>query len=222
MTHATQPPFLSAGLADAVGIPAGNLPAGAGAVPEHLTAALAAAAARDGVLDVAYRTLDTPVGPLVLAATGAGLVRVAFARDGAEPTLEELAERVSPRVLLAPARLDAVARELDEYFAGRRHVFDLPLDLQLLRGFRRSVVEHLEEIPYGRTASYGEVATISGRPRAVRAVGTACALNPLPIVLPCHRVVRSDGSMGGYAGGPDAKRTLLTLERERNEFGRTG
>ena len=119
---------------------------------------------------------------------------------------------VSPRVLRAPGRLDAVARQLDEYFAGRRRTFDVPLDFRLARGFRRAVLAHLPEIGYGRTESYAQVAAAAGSPKAVRAVGTACAKNPLPVVVPCHRVVRSDGSYGGYAGGEEAKRTLLTIE----------
>ena len=115
-------------------------------------------------------------------------------------------------MLHAPARLDATARELDEYFAGRRHSFDLPLDWQLAHGFRRTVLTHLTDIGYGRTASYAAVAQLAGNPKAVRAVGTACATNPLPVVLPCHRVLRSDGTQGGYVGGPAAKTTLLNLE----------
>jgi len=173
---------------------------------------LAARAAAEGLLDIAYRTVDSPVGPLLLARTPVGLVRVAFAVQDHAAVLDALAASVSPRVLEAPGRLDDVARELDEYFAGRRTAFDVPLDLQLLRGFRRDVVLHLPDIAYGRTASYATVATLAGSPRAVRAVGTACALNPLPLVLPCHRVVRSDGSPGQYAGGADAKLTLLDLE----------
>lgn len=178
----------------------------------RLHARLAAAAAADGILDVAYRTLDTPVGPLLLAATVHGLVRVAFASQGHDAALAQLAEVVSPRILHAPGRLDEAARELDEYFAHRRRVFGVPVDLRLSKGFRRSVLAHLQQIPYGLTESYAQVATAAGRPRAVRAVGTACAANPVPIVVPCHRVVRSDGSPGGYAGGPDAKQTLLMLE----------
>ncbi|WP_377268600.1 methylated-DNA--[protein]-cysteine S-methyltransferase [Peterkaempfera sp. SMS 1(5)a] len=173
---------------------------------------LAAEAEREGLLDVAYRTLETPVGELLLASTVQGLVRVAFPGQDHTAALEQLAERVSPRVLHAPPRLDEVARQLDEYFAGRRTRFELPLDFRLSKGFRRSVLAHLTEIGYGRTESYAEVATAAGSPRAVRAVGTACATNPLPIVVPCHRVVRTDGSAGGYAGGPQAKLTLLTLE----------
>jgi methylated-DNA-[protein]-cysteine S-methyltransferase len=165
-----------------------------------------------GVLDVAYRTLDTPVGTLLLAATEAGLVRVAYEREGHERALEVLAARISPRVLHAPGRLDGAARELDEYFAGRRRGFDLPLDFRLSAGFRRRVLDRLRDIDYGHTASYAAVAAAAGSPRAVRAVGSACATNPLPVVVPCHRVVRSDGSLGGYAGGLAAKRALLGLE----------
>jgi methylated-DNA-[protein]-cysteine S-methyltransferase len=173
---------------------------------------LATAAASAGVLDVAYRTVDTPVGQLLLAATGRGLVRVAFASEGHDEVLQALADRISPRVLDAPGRLDAVARELEEYFAGRRQSFDVPLDWQLATGFRSAVLHQLPGIGYGHTASYATIARLAGSPKAVRAAGTACALNPLPVVVPCHRVVRSDGSMGGYRGGPDAKRTLLDLE----------
>lgn len=177
-----------------------------------LRARLAVAAERDGLLDVAYRTVDTPVGSLLLAATEQGLVRVAFPGQDHDAVLDALAEQVSPRVLAAPARLDAVSAQLDEYFTGRRQEFDVPLDLRLSKGFRRAVLAHLPRIAYGGTESYAQVAAAAGSPRAVRAVGTACATNPLPVVIPCHRVVRSDGSSGGYAGGPEAKRTLLTLE----------
>jgi methylated-DNA-[protein]-cysteine S-methyltransferase len=184
----------------------------AGTDLERLHRDLVARAAVDGLLDVAYRVLDSPVGPLLLARTPAGLVRVAFDVQDHDAVLVSLAASVSPRILEAPQRLDDVARELDEYFAGRRTAFDVPLDLRLLRGFRRDVVLHLPDIAYGRTASYAAMATLAGSPRAVRAVGTACALNPLPLVLPCHRVVRSDGSPGQYAGGPAAKLALLELE----------
>ncbi|GAA5078012.1 methylated-DNA--[protein]-cysteine S-methyltransferase [Nocardia iowensis] len=173
---------------------------------------LAAEAQSAGLLDVAYRTVDTPVGRLLLAATPAGLVRVAYPIEDHDAVLTTLAERVSPRVLAAPARLDAAAREIDEYFAGVRTHFDLPLDLQLTGGFRRQVIEHLTDIGYGRRESYAAVAAAVGNPRAVRAVGSACAHNPLPVVVPCHRVVRSDGSIGQYVGGIEAKSTLLTLE----------
>jgi methylated-DNA-[protein]-cysteine S-methyltransferase len=156
------------------------LAAGQEETARRLHARLAAAAARDGILDVAYRTLDTPVGTLLLAATEAGLVRVAYPRQ--------------------------------DHFAGQRRAFEVPVDLRLAHGFRRGVLTHLRQIPYGLTESYAEVALAAGSPRAVRAVGTACARNPVPIVVPCHRVVRSDGSAGGYAGGPEAKQALLAME----------
>jgi methylated-DNA-[protein]-cysteine S-methyltransferase len=179
----------------------------------RLQAGLAAAAERDNLLDVAYRTVDSPVGALLIAATPAGLVRVAFSNEGHDGVLQNLSDQISPRVLHAPARLDSVTLQLDEYFAGRRHNFDVPLDWQLSKGFRRVVLEHLAaDIHYGSTASYGTLARLSGSPRAVRAVGTTCATNPIPVVVPCHRVVRSDGTMGGYRGGPAAKRALLDLE----------
>jgi methylated-DNA-[protein]-cysteine S-methyltransferase len=164
------------------------------------------------VLDVAYRTVDSPVGTLLLAATTAGLVRVAYDIEGHDAVLAALADRISPRVLRAPARLDGAARQIDEYFAKRRTVFEVSVDLRLAEGFRRNVIEHLRDIGYGRRESYAAVAAAIGHPRAVRAVGTACAHNPLPVVIPCHRVVRSDGSTGQYVGGPLAKSTLLDLE----------
>ncbi|WP_410638931.1 methylated-DNA--[protein]-cysteine S-methyltransferase [Amycolatopsis sp. lyj-346] len=173
---------------------------------------LVADASRQGLLDVAYHTVDSPVGSLLLAATEQGLVKVAFDRQDHDAVLAELAALISPRILRAPARLDPVARQLDEYFTGERHGFDVPLDLRLARGFRRAVLDHLPEIAYGHTESYAQVAAAAGSPKAVRAVGTACALNPVPVVVPCHRVVRSDGSYGQYAGGEDAKRVLLTME----------
>lgn len=179
---------------------------------QRLRDRLAAAAEPAGLLDVAYRTLDTPVGTLLLAATTAGLVRVAFGVEDHDAVLDRLAEQLSPRILRSAARLDPAARQLDEYFAKRRTSFDVPVDLSLADGFRRSVIEHLREIDYGRRESYAEVAAAIGRPRAVRAVGTACAHNPLPVVVPCHRVVRSDGSTGQYVGGPSAKTALLELE----------
>lgn len=177
-----------------------------------LRARLAGLASSKDLLDVAYRTVDTPLGSLLLAATPRGLVRVAFASEDHDAVLARLAGLVSPRVLYAPARLDEAARELDEYFAGHRRQFGLPLDFQLSRGFRLAVLTHLREIAYGATESYSVVAAAAGRPAAVRAVGTACATNPLPVVVPCHRVVRSDGSIGQYAGGRQAKQALLAME----------
>ncbi len=178
----------------------------------RLRGRLELAAEAEGLLDVAYTTIDSPVGPLLLAATPKGLVRVAYAVEDHDRVLGTLARRLSPRVLRAPRRLDAAARELDEYFGRRRRVFDLPLDLSLSAGFRQLVQRHLPEIGYGQTRTYGQVAQLVGNPKAVRAVGTACATNPLPVVVPCHRVLRSDGTPGGYVGGADAKHTLLTLE----------
>jgi methylated-DNA-[protein]-cysteine S-methyltransferase len=178
-----------------------------------LHARVADAAARDDLLDIAYRTLATPVGTLLLAVTPAGLVRVAYEREGFDAVLDTLATKVSARILEVPGRLDVVARQLDEYFAGSRRSFDVPLDHALSAGFRKTVQLSLPDIAYGRTATYGEVAANVGNPKAVRAVGTACATNPLPVVVPCHRVLRSDGSLGGYVGGAAAKTTLLDLER---------
>jgi methylated-DNA-[protein]-cysteine S-methyltransferase len=173
---------------------------------------LGLAAEAEGLLDVAYTTIDSPVGTLLLAATPKGLVRVAYDVEDHDHVLETLSQRISPRVLRAPRRLDAAAREFDEYFAWQRRVFDLSLDLSLSKGFRQLVQRHLPEIGYGQTRTYGQVAELVGNPRAVRAVGTACATNPLPVVVPCHRVLKADGTPGGYVGGPDAKKALLRLE----------
>jgi methylated-DNA-[protein]-cysteine S-methyltransferase len=187
-----------------------------GSTPDHLQALharLAVEAEQAGLLDVTYRTLDTPVGTLLLAATDAGLVRVAYAVEGHDAVLARLAEKISPRVLAAPARLDTPAEQLEEYFAGRRQRFDLTLDWRLATGFRRAVLGHLAAgVGYGHTASYATLARLAGSPKAFRAAGSACATNPLPVVVPCHRVLRSDGGIGEYVGGAEAKRTLLSLE----------
>jgi methylated-DNA-[protein]-cysteine S-methyltransferase len=177
-----------------------------------LHAALAARADAAGLLDVAYRTLPTPVGTLLLAATPAGLIRVAYESAGLDTVLRGLSTTVSPRVLNAPKRLDDVARQLDQYFAGDRHRFDLPLDLSLSAGFRRTVLAYLPAIASGGVVRYHAVAAAVHNPKAVRAVGTACATNPLPIIIPCHRVIRADGAIGAYLGGPEIKHQLLTLE----------
>jgi methylated-DNA-[protein]-cysteine S-methyltransferase len=173
---------------------------------------LAAAAIAQNLLDVAYRTVDSPVGTLLLAGTERGLARIAYDCEDHGVVLQSLAERISPRILQAPGRLDPVARQLEEYFEGRRRAFDLPLDWQLAKGFRQTVLQHLPGISYGRTASYAAVAALAGNPKAVRAVGSACATNPLPLVVPCHRVVLADGRIGRYLGGIEAKRALLALE----------
>lgn len=180
------------------------------------TADLAGALLRaeaEGIVDVAYGQVDSPVGPLLVAVTDAGLVRVGFEREDVDAVLEELARRVSPRVVGSARRTDEVRRQLDEYFGGRRDHFDLALDWRLSAGFRRTVLERLcAEVPYGRTVSYLDLATLVGNPKASRAVGTAMATNPIPIVVPCHRVLRSGGHLGGYGGGLPAKQLLLALE----------
>lgn len=173
---------------------------------------LATLAERKGVLDLAYRTVDSPFGPLLLAATPKGLVRVAFGREDHDAVLSSLASDVSPRMLRTPRRLDEASRQLEEYFARKRRTFTVPIDLQLAHGFRRSVLLHLRDIPYGKTESYTAVARAAGNPSAVRAAASACSHNPVPLVVPCHRVVRSDGTPGEYRGGPEAKRVLLAME----------
>ncbi len=173
---------------------------------------LVRAADRDGLLDIAYRIVDSPIGSLLLAATPVGLVRIAFEAEGSDEVLASLAATVSPRLLDAPARLDDAARQVGEYLDGKRQTFDLDLDWRLATGFRRAVLGYLPTIAYGHTASYQAVAVGVQNPKAVRAVGTACATNPLPLVVPCHRVVRSDGTAGAYRGGAATKQRLLAME----------
>lgn len=180
---------------------------------DALRSTLADRADTAGLLELAYRTIDSPVGPLLLAATPQGLVRVAYEREGFEQVLATLAGRIGPRILRGTTRLDGAARQLDEYFARRRTAFELELDHRLSSGFRQAVQAYLPRIGYGHTATYQEVAGHVGNPKAVRAVGTACATNPLPVVVPCHRVLRSDGGLGGYIGGLGAKTALLHLEQ---------
>ncbi len=172
---------------------------------------LAAAAAE---ADVVYAELDSPVGPLLAAATTQGLVRLAYrdADGGWDAVLDGLARRLSPRVVEAPARLDAVRRELAEYFAGERRAFGLRVDLALAAPFAREVLRACARIPFGGTASYGAVAADAGRPSASRATGNALGANPVPIVVPCHRVLRAGGGIGGYTGGLAIKERLLALE----------
>lgn len=178
---------------------------------------LAGLATDANILDVAYTTVDSPVGSLLLAATPRGLLRVAFENQDHDAVLAGLAAKVSPRILRSAARLSTAARQIDEYFAGQRTAFGLPLDFALASGFRETVQRALPNIAFGETRSYRQIAEAVGSPRAVRAVGTACATNPLPVVVPCHRVLRSDGSLGGYAGGSEAKTTLLELEKHFEE-----
>jgi methylated-DNA-[protein]-cysteine S-methyltransferase len=180
-------------------------------VPAALDARLRDAAAAEGLLDVAVATHETPLGALLLAATPAGLCRVAF--DPVPEALEEeLARRFGARLLRSQRPLDPVRRELDAYFEGRRRAFDVPLDLRTAGEFARSVLAELARVPYGVTTTYGALARQAGRPRAARAVGTVMNRNPVPIVLPCHRVVGSTGSLVGYGGGLQRKETLLRLE----------
>lgn len=171
-----------------------------------------ARAAGEGLLDVSYTHMDSPFGPLLLASTKRGLVRVGLPNQDADTLLVDLAARVSPRVLEAPAELDQVRRELDLYFAGRLDSFDLPLDWQLSSGFRQRVLRAIDRIPYGQTRTYTEMARKAGNERAVRAAGSACGSNPIPLVVPCHRVLRTGGALGGYGGGLPMKQSLLELE----------
>jgi methylated-DNA-[protein]-cysteine S-methyltransferase len=180
-----------------------------------LAARTAERAARDGVAEIAYALIDAPVGRLVVAATASGLVRIAYELPdgGVDSVLDDLASRLSPSIVEAPARLDAARRELDEYFAGRRRNFGLTIDWRLARSaFTRRVLEATARIPFGKTSSYRDVAIAAGSPRAFRAAGSALGSNPLPIVVPCHRVLASTGAIGGYTGGLERKRVLLAVE----------
>jgi methylated-DNA-[protein]-cysteine S-methyltransferase len=187
---------------------------GAVPLPDLSTAAVDA-----GLLDVAYATLESPVGTLLLALTPRGLVRVAYVDGGEEQVLGELASRVSPRVLRAPRRLDEPRRELDQYFAGSRREFELALDWQLVRGFGRRILSAASRVPYGSVSTYKQMATEAGSPRAARAAGNALGANPLPIVVPCHRILHSGGGLGGYTGGLERKRRLLAIESRQQPLG---
>jgi methylated-DNA-[protein]-cysteine S-methyltransferase len=190
--------------------------------PESPLPDVSAAAAAAGLLDVAYATLDSPLGTLLLAATPRGLVQLAYVDANDEDrVLEALAAKVSPRVLLAPRKLDAPRRELDQYLTGTRRRFELALDWQLVRGFGRRVLEATARIPYGSVSTYKHVAGEAGNPRASRAAGNALGANPLPIVVPCHRIVNSGGGLGGYTGGLERKRMLLAIESGQGVLGGT-
>ena len=169
-------------------------------------------AIEEGLVDVAYAPVDSPVGELVAAVTPRGLVRLAYEDGRGDAVLSELAARVSPRVIEAPARLDDVRRQLDEYFEGHRRTFDLGIDWTLARGFTRRVLQSTAKVPFGELATYREVASGAGNAAAVRAAGNALGANPMPIVVPCHRVVRTGGALGGYTGGVERKEYLLSLE----------
>jgi methylated-DNA-[protein]-cysteine S-methyltransferase len=176
-----------------------------------------ARAETDGLIDVAYANVDSPYGRLLLARTDRGVVKLALpSHRGAaisdDDVLEELASKVSPRVLESPARLDDARRELDAYFDGRLHEFHVPVDWRLSRGFTSRALHAVARIPYGKTRSYAEIAKAAGNERAFRAAGTACGHNPVPVIVPCHRVVQSGGGIGNYGGGPEMKRSLLALE----------
>jgi methylated-DNA-[protein]-cysteine S-methyltransferase len=176
-------------------------------------------AASEGLVDVAYTRADSPLGPLLLAATPRGLACVSYSefRDE-DQTLERLASRLSPRVVEAPARLDDIRRQLDDYFAGRRRDFEVSIDWGLVGDFGRRVLGRTAEIPFGAVATYGDVARGIGAPGAARATGNALGANPMPIVVPCHRVVASGGKLGGYTGGVDRKKLLLSLERGETQL----
>jgi methylated-DNA-[protein]-cysteine S-methyltransferase len=175
-------------------------------------AALARRAAEEGVLDVAHGAYDSPLGRLTVIVTPRGLVRLSYPHEGIDAQLRELADRISPRILEAPERTDDVRRQLDAYFAGRRRSFEVPIDWRLVRGFAADVLRATARIPFGETSSYREVAAAAGSPNAYRAAGNALGSNPVPIVVPCHRVLHAGGGLGGYTGGLDRKRYLLTLE----------
>lgn len=179
-----------------------------------LAARVAARAADEGVADIAYALVDTPAGRLVAARTPRGLVRLAYEdhNGGTDVVLEALAARLSPRIVEAPARLDDTRRELDEYFAGRRRTFDLEIDWALVGPFGRKVLQATAAIPFGATSTYAEIAAAAGSPRGSRAAGNALGANPIPIVIPCHRVLRSGGGLGGYTGGLARKELLLGVE----------
>ncbi len=179
---------------------------------ERLRAALARRAADDGLLDVAHGTYDSPLGTLTVMVTPRGLVRLSYPGEGIAAQLDELADRVSPRILEAPERTDAVRRQLDEYFDGARRAFDVPIDWRLVRGFAGDVLRATARIPFGSVSSYRQVAEEAGSPKAYRAAGNALGSNPVPIVVPCHRVLHVSGGLGGYTGGLDRKRFLLRLE----------
>jgi methylated-DNA-[protein]-cysteine S-methyltransferase len=170
-----------------------------------------AAAARAGLLDVAYDLVDSPLGALLVAATPQGICRISYDADP-EREEERLARAFGSRVLRSPGAVDEARRELDDYFEGRRRSFDLPVDLSAVGGFHRDVLVELARVPFGRTTTYGALAAQAGRPAAARAVGSAMNRNPIPIVLPCHRVVGATGKLVGYAGGLERKEALLRLE----------
>jgi methylated-DNA-[protein]-cysteine S-methyltransferase len=188
-----------------------------GADLDHAVEGVLDRAERDGLIDLAYASVDSPFGELILAQTDRGVVKLALPSHrgrghSTSDVLEELASGVSPRILESPSRLDQARRELDAYFEGKLHRFSVPVDWRLSRGFTSKVLHQVARIPYGETVSYGDVARRAGNPRAFRAAGTACGQNPVPLIVPCHRVVQASGTPGNYGGGPEMKRALLSLE----------
>ncbi len=175
--------------------------------------ALVARAATERLVDVTYDVTDSPVGQLLVALTPTGVVRIAFENEQHDRVLESLAERISPRILKSATSTNDLRRELDEYFDGKRALFSAAIDWLLVSGFQRAVLDATQRLPYGSTVNYGEIASAAGNPKAVRAAGTALGKNPVPIVIPCHRILRADGSLGGYLGGVEAKKALLDSER---------
>jgi methylated-DNA-[protein]-cysteine S-methyltransferase len=189
-----------------------DTPQRSSAAAEAAARRLVARIAQDDLADIGYASLDSPLGTLHVAVTRRGLVRLAFAEEHADTVLERLAGELSPRIVHAPSLLDPVRRELDEYFDGRRREFQIALDWALIGPFARRVLSSTAAIPYGGHRSYGEVAAAAGSPHGARAAGNALGANPIPIVIPCHRVLRSGGALGGYGGGTERKRWLLELE----------
>lgn len=190
----------------------GGRRADVGAAVERAARSLTEAADREGLVDVAYDWFDSPLGRLLLARTDKGLARISYVGESEDLVLSDLASRISPRVLEAPRSLDEVRRELDEYFDGRRRGFDVPIDWALTAGFGRRVLKATARIPFGKVSSYQRVAAAAGSPAGSRAAGNALGANPLPIVVPCHRVLRTGGALGGYTGGLEKKEWLLKLE----------
>jgi methylated-DNA-[protein]-cysteine S-methyltransferase len=179
---------------------------------ERATRGVLARADEEGAMDVAFASVDTPFGPMIVAATAKGLVRISLSDEYEEEVLQELADKVSPRVLELPRRIDPIRRELDEYFAGTRHDFDVKLDWRLSHGFAQRVLRATARVPYGRVTTYKQMAEKAGNVRASRAAGNALGSNPIPIVVPCHRVLHSGGGLGGYGGGLPMKEALLKME----------
>ena len=179
---------------------------------ERMRSRIGRSAAAAGLLDVAYATHDSPLGPLTVIVTPRGLLRLSYSGEPIAAQLDDVAARISPRILAVPERTDDVRRQLDEYFRGARQAFDLPIDWRLVRGFAGGVLRATTRIPFGAVSTYRDIAARAGSPNAYRAAGNALGSNPVPIVVPCHRVLHAGGGLGGYTGGLDRKQYLLRLE----------